>query len=143
MKTLYSNYVAALEHLKDVPSLALRIILAYGFLEPALMKVRNFQSVAEWFGSMNYPLPQLSAYLAGFTELSGVVLLALGLGSRIIAIPLIFIMIVAITTVHWQNGFAAGDNGYEIPLYYMLMLFTLMIYGSGRLSIDQLISYKK
>jgi putative oxidoreductase len=42
-------------------------------------------------------------------------------------------------TVHLSNGFAAGDNGYEIPLYYLLMLFALMVYGSGRYSLDYLL----
>ena len=45
-------------------------------------------------------------------------------------------MLVAIRTVHWANGFAAGSNGYEIPLYYLLMLLTVFVFGPGRLSLD-------
>jgi hypothetical protein len=34
--------------------------------------------------------------------------------------PLIITMIVAIVTVYWENGFEAGENGFEIPLYYII-----------------------
>jgi putative oxidoreductase len=89
---------------------------------------------------MNYPLPMFSAILAMSTEVLGVVLLTLGLGTRIIALPLMFVMLVAIFTTHISNGFAAGDNGFEIPLYYFLMIFALVIQGSGKFSLDYLLS---
>ncbi len=53
--------------------------------------------------------------------------------------PLIIVMLVAIFTVHLSNGFAAGDNGFEIPLYYGLMLLFLLSHGAGKISIDHLI----
>lgn len=124
------------DSLQDLSLLFLRLILAYGFYMPAVNKWKNMEGIAQWFESMNYPLPLLNAYLAGTTEAAGVVLLLLGLGTRLISIPLMFTMLVAIFTVHMGNGFAAGDNGFEIPLYYFLMLFVLMAYGSGKYSID-------
>ena len=36
----------------------------------------------------------------------------------------------------------AGDNGFEIPLYYFLMLFALVVYGSGKFSLDYLLDRK-
>lgn len=122
--------------LQDVPLLVMRLILAYGFFNPAKMKWSDISSVAEWFGSMNYPLPALNAFLAAGAEAAGVVLLALGLLTRVISIPLIIVMVVAILTVHAGNGFNAGDNGFEIPLYYIIMLITLLIYGPGKISVD-------
>ena len=59
-----------------------------------------------------------------------------------ISIPLMFTMVVAIVTVHLGNGFEAGNNGYEIPLYYLLMLFALLVNGSGKISLDHLIERK-
>jgi putative oxidoreductase len=73
----------------------------------------------------------------------GVFLLILGLGTRFISIPLMVTMLVAIKTVHWQNGFPAGDNGWEIPFYYLLMLFVLLAFGSGKISVDFLIKRLK
>ena len=125
-----------LEKLQSVSLLFLRLILAYGFYEPAKMKWSDINSVAEWFGSMGIPLPTLNAYMAASTEALGVLLLTLGFATRLISLPLIVVMIVAIVTVHLGNGFSAGDNGFEIPLYYMLMLLVLVAHGAGKFSVD-------
>lgn len=134
--TLLENVASTL---KDLPPLLFRLILAYGFYGPALHKVSNIEGTAKWFASMNYPAPLFNAYMAAGTESLGVILLTLGLATRLISIPLMVVMIVAITTVHLGNGFACGDNGFEIPLYYFLMLFSLFVGGAGRISIDAFI----
>ncbi|MEX0986908.1 MAG: DoxX family protein [Bacteroidales bacterium] len=140
MKNLYQKFSATVSNWNDLPLLFFRIILVIAFFNPALMKLTGLQGTADWFGSMNFPVPFILALLVMLTEVLGVVLLALGLGTRIIAIPMMFVMFIAIITVHWGNGFAAADNGYEILLYYFLMLFALMVYGSGKYSVDYLLS---
>ncbi len=144
MKTTFSDINKVLsgftEKIKDLPLLAIRLVLAYGFFGPAMMKWNNIQAIGDWFASLNYPFPYLNAYMAGITEVLGVVLLTLGLGTRWISMPLMIVMLVAIFTVHIGNGFEAGNNGFEIPLYYLIMLFTLFVYGPGKVSIDHLIN---
>ncbi|MBN2347770.1 MAG: DoxX family protein [Bacteroidales bacterium] len=142
MNAVYKKYKQIVVLMADFPLLFFRLILAYGFYEPMVLKWKNITSTAEWFSSMHYPFPLISFYIAGITEFLGVILLLLGLGTRVISIPLLFVMLIAIITVHLENGFAAGDNGFEIPLYYMLMLFALVVYGSGKFSIDNLIAKK-
>jgi putative oxidoreductase len=143
MKKLYLNYASKLEVVKDIiPPLLFRLILAYGFYEPAMMKLNDIHATGEWFEGLGLPTPYMQAYLATYTECLGVILLILGLGTRIITIPLIVTMLVAIKTVHWHNGFPAGDNGYEIPLYYILMLLSLLFTGAGKVSVDYLIGRK-
>ena len=128
----------ALDSLQSLALLLIRLILAYGFYEPAMNKFSDISSVAAWFGSMEIPLPTLNAYMAAGTELAGVILLTLGIFTRYISFPLMVIMLVAIGTVHLQNGFSAGSNGFEIPLYYLLMLFVLASHGGGKYSLDNL-----
>jgi len=137
---IYNKYSAKLNQLKDFPLLLIRLILAYGFYNPAKMKLSNMEGIALWFESLGYPLPKLSAYLAAITEGAGVILLFFGIATRVISVPLMFIMLVAIFTVHWKGGFEAANNGFEIPLYYFIMLFALMIFGGGKLSIDYILS---
>ena len=136
-KRLYLTFSRWASRLKSVALLALRIILAYGFFGPAMMKWHDIDGVAVWLGSIGIPFPHVNAYMAATTELLGVVLLTLGLFTRWITILLIVVMIVAIVTVHLPNGFSAGDNGFEIPLYYMSMLFVLLAYGPGNISLDR------
>lgn len=136
---LYKRYASTLDGLKDLSPLIFRLLLAYGFAEPAWNKVQDVHAIGEWFQSMELPAPYFQAWLATITECLGVVLLTLGLGTRLIAFPLIITMLVAIKTVHWENGFSAGNNGYEIPFYYLLMLVSLLFTGSGKISVDHLI----
>jgi len=127
---------------QNLALLLLRLILAYGFFGPAMMKWQNMTAIGDWFKSLGYPAPYFNAYMAGTTELLGVVLLILGLGTRVISLLLIFVMFVAITTVHLKHGFEASNNGFEIPLYYAIMLFTLFAYGAGKYSLDNFLSKK-
>lgn len=116
-----------------------RLVVAYGFFEPAMMKWSDMHGVAEWFGSIGIPLPTLNAYMAATTELTGVILLTLGLFTRLISLPLMVVMVVAVITVHLPNGFAAGNNGFEIPLYYFLFLGIFASFGAGKISLDYLL----
>jgi len=79
-----------LEHLgqksQDIALLLLRLVLAYGFFGPAMMKWQNMTAIGDWFKSLGYPAPYLNAYMAGTTELLGVILLVLGLGTRFITL---------------------------------------------------------
>lgn len=140
--TLYKSISNKISNLDFIALLAIRFILAYGFYEPAKNKISDINSIADWFKSMELPFPLLQAYLATYTEIAGVVLLILGLGTRFISIPLMIVMFVAIKTVHWENGFAAGDNGFEIPLYYLIMLLVIFTQGAGKASIDYFIKTK-
>lgn len=139
MKNLITKFNALAEKLQDLPLLFMRLILAYGFYTPALNKWADIGAIADWFGGMGLPAPLFQAYLAATTEILGVFLLTLGLFTRYITLPLMITMIVAIKAVHFENGFNASDNGFEIPLYYLIMLLTLFVFGAGRLSADSLI----
>lgn len=143
MKDLYMTFTSISSFFKPFSLLFARLIVAYGFYEPAMNKWSGIENVASWFGSMGIPFPLLNAYMAATTETIGVALLTLGLFTRAISLPLIVIMIVAIVTVHLPNGFSAGDNGYEIPVYYMLFLFIFFTQGAGKFSLDRFIFGEK
>jgi len=139
IKTLYPLSKNILTQGQSLSLFFARLAVAYGFYEPAMQKWSDIGSVAEWFSSMGIPFPTLNAYMAAGTEILGVVLLTLGLFTRLISIPLMVVMVVAIATVHLSHGFSAGDNGFEIPLYYMLFLALFASLGAGKLSLDYLL----
>jgi len=139
LKTIYPFAKNILSHGQSLSLFLARLAVAYGFYEPAMQKWSDIGAIATWFGSMGIPFPILNAYMAATTELSGVILLTLGLFTRLISIPLMVVMIVAITTVHLAHGFSAGDNGFEIPMYYLLFLSIFASFGAGKLSLDHLI----
>lgn len=139
----YQEFSRLSEYTHSLALLLARFAVAYGFYGPAMMKWNDILSVAQWFGSMGIPFPTLNAYIAASVETAGVVLLTLGMFTRFISIPLMIVMLVAITTVHIGHGFSAGDNGFEIPLYYMLFLFIFFSQGAGRFSLDKFLFDKK
>ena len=139
---IYNELCGLFDNLQSIFLLIARLVVAYGFYEPALMKWNDINSVASWFATLGIPFPTLNAYLASTTELLGVVLIAIGFLTRIMSIPLMIVMVVAIFTVHIGNGFSAGDNGFEIPLYYLIFLGLFLSNGAGKFSVDYLI-FKK
>lgn len=137
LKELYLKFTNTSEYLQSASLLFARLTVAYGFYDPAIKKLSNIEGIAGWFSSIGIPFPLFNAYMAGITEILGVILLSLGLFTRFISIPLIVVMLVAIFTVHYSNGFSAGDNGFEIPFYYMLFLLTFLSHGAGKFSLDK------
>ena len=139
LQTIYKKIKEILINFQSISLLLARLIVAYGFFQPTKAKWSDINAIAEWFGNMGMPFPTLNAYMAASTEALGVVLLTLGLFTRLISIPLMVVMVVAIVTVHLPHGFEAGNNGFEIPLYYMLFLFIFLSHGAGKFSLDHLI----
>jgi putative oxidoreductase len=139
LKNIYPLTKNILSNGQSLSLLLARLAVAYGFYDPAMQKWADIGAIATWFGSMGIPFPTLNAYMAASTELLGVILLTLGLFTRLISLPLMVVMVVAITTVHLAHGFSAGDNGFEIPMYYMLFLAIFASFGAGKFSLDYLL----
>jgi putative oxidoreductase len=83
--------------------------------------------------------PEVSFMLVVFAEFFCSVLLFFGFATRIVAIPLIITMLVAVFIVHSSDGFGAQELG----LHYLLVYVILLILGSGRYSIDGWLSRPK
>lgn len=101
----------ALQPIDGLAALLLRLYLVPIFWSAGMHKFSAFTDTVDWFGNADYglglPLPWLMAFLATSAELAGAVLLALGLFTRWISIPLIITMLVAIFSVHLPNGWQA------------------------------------
>lgn len=139
MKETLAEVAILFSYPKHLLVLGLRFILAFGFATPALLKINDVGDTAKWFESIDIPLPVFSSYLVSAIETMGIVLLILGLFTRYISVLLASIMIGAIYFVHFQNGFSVGNNGFEIPLYYLIFLMLLSAFGAGKYSLDNLI----
>ncbi|MFG0332833.1 MAG: DoxX family protein [Maioricimonas sp. JB049] len=90
---------------------------------------------AGFLESLAIPLPMVSAILAACAEFFGGLALAVGLLTRIVAIPVAFTMFVAIVTVH-NDAFFLKANGMEFALTLGLTAVGLALTGPGCLSVD-------
>jgi putative oxidoreductase len=141
--------------------LALRLILAWEFLESGLTKLRG----ENWFAEIpwadwqkGFPVPfdliptDLNWFLATWSELVFALMLLLGLFTRFAAISLIVVTMVATAAVHWPaewnsleelwNGYvitARDDGNFKLPLLFVIMLMPLVFHGAGKLSVDHLL----
>lgn len=74
-----------------------------------------------------------SLVMAIFAEVICAILIVLGLGTRLAAIPLLFAMLVAAFVVHSADPWAKK----EFALLYAVPFLTLMLTGAGRFSLDR------
>ncbi len=119
MKQIISSLYALLESTKVLDFLAplcLRLYLVPVFWMAGTKKLDSFDSTVEWFGNPDWglglPFPFVMALLATWTEILGALALLFGFGTRLLAVPLMFTMIVAATTVHLEFGWQAiADPG--------------------------------
>jgi putative oxidoreductase len=82
---------------------------------------------------------ETSLVLAVFAELVCSALLIIGFATRIITVPLIITMFIAVFVVHTADGFEAQ----ELAGLYLLIYVLLFITGSGKYSVDGIINKKK
>ena len=109
--SIHNSIFLRLKYLDGLAPLALRLYLVPVFWMAGTTKLSGIDNTIAWFGNPDWglglPFPTLLAYLATYTEVIGALLLALGLATRWISIPLMVTMLVAIFAVHWDHGWAA------------------------------------
>lgn len=82
--------------------------------------------------------PEFSLSLAVFAELFCSVLILTGFATRLATIPLIVTMLTAVFLIHAADPFDIKESGLNYLLVYVVLLFG----GSGKYSVDYLLSRK-
>lgn len=126
------------------PQLGLRFLLAYEFWESGMEKFRG----ENWFAGIqgDFPFPfnviptEISWQISTWSELIGPIMLVVGLGTRFASVSLIVLTVVAWASVHAGNGYNVCDNGFKLPLMYLILFLPLLFSGPGKLSLDHLIA---
>jgi putative oxidoreductase len=122
----------------DLGPLVLRLGLAIVFFAHGLPKIKGVPGVAGFFKQLNIPMPGLMAWVVAILETFGAVLLALGLGTRVLALLFAFTMLVAIYKAKigmMKSGFT-GQNGWELEFVIMVGALGLLFTGAGAYSLD-------
>lgn len=114
ISTMYKRYLTILNGLNElsgIPVLLLRLYLAPILIQAGWNKYLAFDSTVEWFANTEWglglPAPAMLASLAISAELIGGLFLLIGLMTRLVTVPLMVTMLVAIFSVHWPNGWLA------------------------------------
>ncbi|APE01885.1 hypothetical protein BM526_08540 [Alteromonas mediterranea] len=111
MIKIYQQFVARLQLANGIPLFLLRLYLAPVMIQAGWNKASSFDSIVDWFGNEDYglglPIPFVMAFFATAAELVGGVLLLFGALTRLVSIPLTITMVVAMVSVHADNGWLA------------------------------------
>ena len=99
----------------------------------------GLEATASWMASIGLEPGMLMAVLAGGAEFFGGLLLIVGLLVRPVALLLAATMVVAIVSVHLQNGLFLANNGYEFGLALLVITVGLALRGAGSLSADRVL----
>ena len=102
----------------------------------------GLDGTGQWMESIGITPGYLMAMMAGSAEFFGGLLLIIGLLTRPAALLLAFTMLVAIFSVHIDNGLFMSNNGYEFGLALFAISIALMIQGAGKYSIDNILVRK-
>lgn len=109
--SFFDGLALKLTHISFISPFILRLYLSPIFWMAGTQKLSHMESTIHWFGNAEWglglPFPTFLAYLAAYTEIIGAVCLLLGMATRLICVPLIITMLVAILSVHIDNGWLA------------------------------------
>ena len=132
----------------------LRLIVGYGFIAHGYAKLaRGPEHFAAILQAIGMPFATELSWLTVIVELVGGLMVLIGAGVELAAVPMAIVLLVAIVTVHLPNGFSSiklqsvdamgahfGQPGYETDLLYVVCILALMLCGAGPLSVDALIA---
>jgi putative oxidoreductase len=102
-------------------------------------------TISAFRDDFHVPFPELNARVASCTEFFGGILILIGLGARLAALPMAFTMVVAIATAKRAQIEAVNLDGLTTLLgfeewSYVVMFLTIAIIGPGAVSVDGLIA---
>jgi uncharacterized membrane protein YphA (DoxX/SURF4 family) len=131
----------------DYRSILPRLIVGLVFLSEGIQKFLVPELVgAGRFEKIGFSNPEfLAAFVAAFEIVCGV-LVIIGFSVRVAAIPLLTIMITAITTtkipILIEKGFWQMAHDSRTDFAMTMLIIFLLIYGAGKLSIDYYLQRK-
>ena len=142
------NYVKTIFNTQGVGQLLLRVPVGIILSAHGAQKLFGWfggygqEVTAQWMQSIGLAPGFLMALLAGSAEFFGGLALIIGLLTRPAALISAITMLVAIFSVHIENGLFMSNNGYEFALSLLAATAALTIQGAGVWSADSVIYQK-
>jgi putative oxidoreductase len=127
-------------------SLPLRLVAGLIFTAHGAQKLfawfggYGLDATGQWMESIGLAPGYALAVMAGSAEFIGGIFLVVGLLIRPTSAVLAITMLVAIFSVHINNGLFMSNNGYEFSLALLAISVSLLLSGAGKLSLDNLIT---
>jgi putative oxidoreductase len=138
--TLRRRLLKLTDKLSGAAPLLIRITLGLVFLRTGWGKLSDLGQVTQYFTELGIPMPHLNAAVAASVEFFGGILFLVGLGTRLVALPMAFTMVVAIATARKDeiDGLMAILRFDEFA--YLVMFVVVALIGAAPITLDALIA---
>jgi len=144
IKRLYLLLISAASSLQTPFLLAVRLYWGMQFHVTGMGKLHNLAKVTDYFTSLGIPAPGASAVFIALLEFVGGLLLALGLGARLVALLLTADMLVAFFAADRDALLAIFSDPDKFvaatPCMFLFAALIVLIFGPGWLSLDTLLA---
>ena len=118
--------------LKDYSILVLRLGIGGVFIGHGYLKLTGLQQFAGFLEKTGTPFVDIMAPAVAAIEFLGGIAILLGTSTRVAALLLIAVMVVAMVTVTLPRGFAGG---YDLNLALLAGLLCLLFGGPGKFAL--------
>jgi putative oxidoreductase len=144
ISSLHNSFVTILNYGQSPLLLAIRLYWGWQFAQSGWGKLHHLDRVTDFFTTLNLPQPHLTAVLVSLLELVGGILLALGIGTRLISLVLFVNMTVAYWTAE-MDAFVkilSDPDKFTGAAAYTFWFATLIIlvFGPGLWAVDTLLA---
>jgi putative oxidoreductase len=141
MKTTKAFSKSILSTSNSNSEIIVRLIVGLIFLSEGVQKYLFPELLGTGrFLKIGFTNPEFWAYFTGSFEIICGAFIIIGLFTRFMSIPLFIIMVTAFVTTKWplliEKGFWPFAHEYRTDFAMTLLLIFLLIYGSGRWSVD-------
>lgn len=128
-----------LERLGNIAFELLRIYLGVGLFARGVLFISNSSAFIDLIGSSSsaWLTSVVLIHYVALSHLVGGVMIAVGLFTRVAALAQLPILVGAVFVVHLQGGLLAATQSLEFSALVLFLLILLVLWGSGRLSVDK------
>lgn len=147
IEKIYNILLKIGSNLQSLFLLYMRVTWGHQLILTGLAKLKDIGAFTQLLIKFHYPAPHFHAYGVAYFEVIAGFLLVVGLFSRLISIPLIFLTLTTLSTIH-----AATLGNFRFiteplllvaqqPYPFLITALLVFIFGPGRISIDALIRH--
>jgi putative oxidoreductase len=141
IQEFYEMFCRAAASLESPFLLIVRLYWGWQMAQTGWGKLNDLGKVTGFFASLGIPAPAFTAYCISGLEFAGGILLAIGLGSRVIA----FLLACDMAVAYWLADRAAVLSFFSdpdkfsaaAPFTFLIASLIVLIFGPGRWAVDR------
>jgi putative oxidoreductase len=145
IQNLHARFVRLANLMQSPLLLAIRLYWGWQFAQDGWGKLTHLDRVTQFFASLNLPAPGMTALSVAVIELAGGILLAAGIGSRVVSLVLFLNMTMAYLSVpddrtNFFHILSKPEDFYgATPYTYWFAALLILVFGPGLFALDSLI----